>query len=186
MGKTFEALQSVKAFYSFPTALDVDRYVVDGRSVDAVVGARELRLADLDPARRNWVNDHTFYTHGYGLAAAYGNRRGPDGQPVFFEQNIPTTGRLGPYEPRIYFGEESPTYSIVGAPPGSGDAELDHPDASAGASGAPPIGGPVGCPSDPCRAGWPTPSPTASPTSCCRAPSTPSRACWMSGPRGSG
>ncbi|MCH8613627.1 UPF0182 family protein [Arsenicicoccus dermatophilus] len=148
VGKTFEALQSVKAFYSFPTALDVDRYVVDGRSVDAVVGARELRLADLDPARRNWVNDHTFYTHGYGLAAAYGNRRGPDGQPVFFEQNIPTTGRLGPYEPRIYFGEESPTYSIVGAPPGSGDAELDHPDASAGGerrttyrgSGGVPIG----------------------------------------------
>ena len=132
VGQTFEAIQAVKAFYSFPASLDVDRYRLDGKLVDAVVGARELRLDDLDRSWRNWVNDHTVYTHGYGLVAAYGNRRGPDGQPVFFEQNIPSTGKLGTYEPRIYFGEESPTYSIVGAPAGSGDAELDHPDGSAG------------------------------------------------------
>ncbi|AKT52695.1 membrane protein [Arsenicicoccus sp. oral taxon 190] len=132
VGQTFEALQAVKAFYSFPSSLDVDRYVIDGKTTDAVVGARELRLDDLDRSWRNWVNDHTVYTHGFGLVAAYGNKRGPDGQPVFFEQNIPSTGKLGPYEPRIYFGEESPEYSIVGAPEGSGDAELDHPDGSAG------------------------------------------------------
>ncbi|WP_313716440.1 UPF0182 family membrane protein [Arsenicicoccus bolidensis] len=132
VGQTFEAIQAVKAFYSFPASLDVDRYRLEGKLVDAVVGARELRLDDLDRSWRNWVNDHTVYTHGYGLVAAYGNRRGPDGQPVFFEQNIPSTGKLGTYEPRIYFGEESPTYSIVGAPEGSGDAELDHPDGSAG------------------------------------------------------
>ena len=34
--------------------------------------ARVLDLAGND--NRNWVNDHTVYTHGYGVVAAYGNR----------------------------------------------------------------------------------------------------------------
>ena len=59
-------------------------------------------------SQRNWINDHTVYTHGYGVVAAYGNQRGEDGQPVFSEQNIPPVGKLGNFEPRIYFGEKSP------------------------------------------------------------------------------
>ena len=35
--------------------------------------------------------------------------------------------RSATYEPRIYFGEQSPTYSIVGAPQGSKPVELDYP-----------------------------------------------------------
>jgi uncharacterized membrane protein (UPF0182 family) len=34
---------------------------------------------------------------------------------------------MGPYEPRIYFGPTSPTYSIVGAPEGKAPWELDYP-----------------------------------------------------------
>ncbi len=37
---------------------------------------------------------------------------------MFLESDIPTTGSLGNYQPRIYFGEQSPKYSIVGAPEG--------------------------------------------------------------------
>ena len=47
-----------------------------------MIAARELDLDGLD--NRNWVNDHTVYTHGYGVVAAYGNKVTADGQPKFF------------------------------------------------------------------------------------------------------
>jgi len=125
---TYRQLQGVRSYYQFPDALDVDRYEVDGELVDTVIAVRELRLEGVEDAQRNWVNDHTRYTHGFGVVAAYGNQRTPTGEPIFYEQNIPPVGDLGEYEPRIYFGEYSPNYSIVGAPEGSPPAELDRPD----------------------------------------------------------
>ena len=127
---TFQQLQAVKSYYQFPDALDVDRYTIDGKVNDTVVAVRELDLAGLPPTQRNWVNDHTVYTHGFGLVAAYGNRSGEDGQPVFYQQNIPPVGPLGAFEPRIYFGESSPEYSIVGGPANGAKKELDYPDSS--------------------------------------------------------
>jgi len=128
---TFKQLQAVKSYYQFPDALDVDRYTIDGKVKDTVVAVRELDLTGLPASQRNWVNDHTVYTHGFGLVAAYGNRSGQDGQPVFYEQNIPPVGPLGAFEPRIYFGESSPDYSIVGGPANGAKKELDYPDSSA-------------------------------------------------------
>jgi uncharacterized membrane protein (UPF0182 family) len=127
---TFKQLQAVKTYYQFPDALDVDRYTIDGKVNDTVVAVRELDLSGLPSSQRNWVNDHTVYTHGFGLVAAYGNRSGQDGQPVFFEQNIPPVGPLGAFQPRIYFGESSPDYSIVGGPANGAKKELDYPDSS--------------------------------------------------------
>jgi uncharacterized membrane protein (UPF0182 family) len=124
---TFRQLQGVRNYYQFGDALDVDRYEVDGEMVDTVVAVRELNLEGVSAAQRNWVNDHTVYTHGFGVVAAYGNRRSPEGEPVFLERNIPPVGQLGDYEPRIYFGEASPDYSIVGAPEGQAPRELDYP-----------------------------------------------------------
>ena len=128
---TFRQLQSVKSYYGFPDALDVDRYRIDDRVNDTVIAVRELDLEGVPANQRNWLNDHTVYTHGFGLVAAYGNRRGEDGQPVFYEQNIPPVGPLPEFEPRIYFGEKSPEYSIVGGPAGSRPREFDYPDSSA-------------------------------------------------------
>jgi len=128
---TFKQLQAVKTYYQFPDALDVDRYALNGTLNDTVVAARELDLDGLPTAQRNWVNDHTVYTHGFGLVAAYGNRSGDDGQPVFYEKNLPPVGPLGKFEPRIYFGESSPDYSIVGGPASGPKRELDYPDSSA-------------------------------------------------------
>ena len=127
---TFKQLQAVKTYYQFPDALDVDRYTIKGKVEDTVVAVRELDLAGLPPDQRNWVNDHTVYTHGFGLVAAYGNRSGDDGQPVFYQQNIPPVGPLGAFEPRIYFGESSPDYSIVGGPANGPKKELDFPNSS--------------------------------------------------------
>ncbi len=53
----------------------------------------------------------------------------PDGTPEFFaDATSRRTGCWLTIEPRIYFGEESPTYSIVGAPEGATPRELDFPD----------------------------------------------------------
>ncbi len=127
---TFQQLQAVKSYYKFADSLDVDRYTIDGKSRDTVIAVRELDLSGVPADQRNWINDHTVYTHGFGVVAAYGNQRGADGQPVFFEKNIPPVGPLGKFEPRIYFGEKSPIYSIVGGPKGSTPRELDYPDQS--------------------------------------------------------
>ena len=124
---TFRQLQGVRNYYQFADALDVDSYEVDGEMVDTVIAVRELNLDGVPAGQRNWVNDHTVYTHGFGVVAAYGNQRTPEGEPRFFESNIPPRGALGEYEPRIYFGEHSPLYSIVGAPEGATPRELDYP-----------------------------------------------------------
>ena len=128
---TFQQLQQIRQFYAFPESLDIDRYDIDGQTQDTVVALREVNLQGLPAAQRNWVNDHTVYTHGFGVVAAYGNQRTRDGEPVFLQSGIPSTGELGDFQPRVYFGEFSPEYSIVGAPEGSGDQELDYLDEDA-------------------------------------------------------
>jgi len=126
---TFRQLEQNKQYYSFSDSLDVDRYQIDGEPRDTVIAVRELDIEQPVLARqRNWVNDHVVYTHGFGVVAAFGNQRRSDGKPVFFEQGIPSRGDLGDYEPRVYFGEDSPNYSIVGAPRGASPRELDYPD----------------------------------------------------------
>lgn len=144
---TFKQLQQSKQYYTFADTVAVDKYDVDGVSQDTVIAARELDLDGLD--NRNWVNDHTVYTHGYGVVAAYGNKVTADGQPKFFEAGIPTQGKLTDsekYEPRIYFSPNATEYSIVGAPEGTKSWEFDYPTGSEGATntfkgdGGPKIG----------------------------------------------
>lgn len=132
VGPTFEQLQQVRGFYSFPTDLDVDRYKVGNEVRDTVIAVREVQVDRLPAGQRNWNNDHTVYTHGYGVVAANGNQRAADGTPVFSSKDLPPTGDLGEYEPRIYFGEQSPDYSVVGAPKGAAAVELDTPEGKSG------------------------------------------------------
>ncbi|NAZ83330.1 UPF0182 family protein, partial [Kineococcus sp. R8] len=127
----FQQTQAQRNYYQFPETLDVDRYDLGGTTQDTVIAARELNLGGLGAAQRNWVNEHTVYTHGYGVVAARGNERAPDGRPDYFEANIPSSGELGDYEPRIYFGEGTTSYSIVGGPADKNPVEIDYPDNSA-------------------------------------------------------
>ncbi|NMN01545.1 UPF0182 family protein [Bifidobacterium panos] len=132
---TFKQLQQSKQYYTFADTLAVDKYDIDGESQDTVIAARELNLAGND--NRNWVNDHTVYTHGYGVVAAYGSQVTSDGQPRFFESGIPTQGKLTDsqhYEPRIYFSPNMSEYSIVGSPEGTQAWEFDYPTGSQGAT----------------------------------------------------
>ncbi len=123
---TFRQLQQIRTFYSFPDTLDVDRYQLPQGRRGAIVSTREVDLSAVPPAQRNWANDTLVYTHGYGLVAAYDNTANPEGEPDFFAEDIPPVGELEIDQPRVYFGEKSPTYSIVGGP--GGPRELDFPD----------------------------------------------------------
>jgi uncharacterized membrane protein (UPF0182 family) len=121
---TFQQLQGLRRYYEFPDVLDVDRYSIKGAKQDTVIAARELDLNNTPS--RSWVNDHTVYTHGYGVVAAYGTQRDSRGEPIFFARDIPVQGELGQFEPRIYFGETTRDYSITGAPGGAAPREIDY------------------------------------------------------------
>ena len=122
----FRQLEQYRQYYSFPNRLHVDRYQIDGENQDTVIAVRELNQAGLGDSN-SWYNSTIVYTHGFGVVAAYGNKRDSDGKPLFFQSGIPTVGALGEFEPRIYFGANSPDYSIVGAPDGSEPLEFDFP-----------------------------------------------------------
>ena len=79
---TFKQLEASKGYYQFADVLDVDRYNIDGKPTDTVIAARELDLSGVPDGQRNWLNDHTVYTHGYGVVAAKGNTREDDGRPT--------------------------------------------------------------------------------------------------------
>ncbi len=122
----FRQLEQYRQYYSFPNRLHVGRYEVDGQTQDTVIAVRELNQAGLGDSQ-SWYNSTIVYTHGFGLVAAYGNKRDSDGKPQFFQSGIPSVGQLGDFEPRIYFGANSPEYSIVGAPGGADPLEFDFP-----------------------------------------------------------
>ncbi|MFE8960876.1 UPF0182 family protein [Streptomyces iakyrus] len=119
---TFQQLQQIRNYYAFPNNLDVDRYAKDGKEQDTVIGLRELNLAGIP--KKNWINNHFRYTHGYGVVAAEGTSADAQGRPNFTESDLPSEGDLGTYEQRIYYGEKTDTYSIVGGP----QKEIDYSD----------------------------------------------------------
>jgi uncharacterized membrane protein (UPF0182 family) len=126
LSATFRQLQQIKPYYTFPESLDVDRYTVNGVSRDTIVAVRELNIEG-NPSR-NWINDHLVYTHGFGFVAAFGNSRDVDGKPTFAVGDLPSTKGLGDFEPRIYFGENVPDYSIIGGVKTDNPVEFDYPD----------------------------------------------------------
>jgi uncharacterized membrane protein (UPF0182 family) len=141
VNETYTQFQQIRSFYDFPEKLDVDRYMVDGKLQDFVVGVREINYGELAGSQRNWPNQHTVYTHGYGFVAAPANTI-CDGQPVFVAGLIgPATGQASERcestaetikvdQPRIYYGElaQPENYVIVGKPsPSSPNIEFDRP-----------------------------------------------------------
>ncbi len=126
--QTFEQLQQIRSYYSFPQALDIDRYTLDGKQQSYVVATRDVNLSGLQGDQRNWVNDHLVYTHGQGFVAAETGQVDANGRPIFTVKGIPATGADGVSappisitQPRIYYGELSPSYSIVD----TGQVEVD-------------------------------------------------------------
>jgi uncharacterized membrane protein (UPF0182 family) len=116
---TFQQFQRIRSYFGFNNQLDIDRYTIDGKTQDYIVAARELDQSGLNPDQRNWINLHLTYTHGNGFVAAPANTVDAGGRPVFAVGNVPPTGLNGgpsPIridQPRVYYGEKSPEYSVV-------------------------------------------------------------------------
>ena len=130
LSPTYNVKQQVQSIYGFKSTLDIDHYVLDGKSQDVALAVRELTISGLPSAQQTWTNTHLVYTHGYGLAAAPTDDF-TNGIPTFVEGDLPPTGTiLRGAQPRIYYGQLSPSYSIVGAPPGSKPQEFDLPSST--------------------------------------------------------
>ncbi|MEZ5112679.1 MAG: UPF0182 family protein [Nocardioidaceae bacterium] len=140
VSQTFDQLQQVRSYYTMPDVLDVDRYQINGQERDIVLGVREMSVDGLPESQRKWANLHTVYTHGYGVVAAFGNQQTADGaptlndgEPVWAEEDLPPVGSITDSQApegsrgQVYFGEDSPNYSIVGKAKGGRDVELDLP-----------------------------------------------------------
>ena len=132
---TFNVKQQVQAYYGFKSTLDIDHYPLSGGQRDLAVAVRELNLSGI--SRSTWTNRHLVYTHGYGVVAAPTDRMDQQtGTPTFVNGGLPPRNRIPVSTPQIYFGQNSPSYSIVGQPPGSSDhVEFDYPSSN-GSSGA--------------------------------------------------
>ncbi|MFM8563297.1 MAG: UPF0182 family protein [Acidimicrobiia bacterium] len=102
MKDRFALDQGQFAFYSI-NDLDVDRYEIDGRMQQTMVGARELNPDGIP--NKTWVSRHLIYTHGCGMVAASASRVTSDGRPIYEE--VATT------RPQMYIGTEQPGYAIV-------------------------------------------------------------------------
>ncbi len=108
----YAQLQGLRQYFAFQD-VDVDRYEIDGIQEQVNIGVRELDQADLP--EDTWQNRHLVYTHGYGAVASDVSETGARGQPSFILQDIPPVGApaLELEEPRVYFGEGGPLYSVV-------------------------------------------------------------------------
>ena len=114
---SFSVLQGEGAFYQFSGELDIDRYEIDGEVRPAMISVRGLQLEQVDD---NWERQKVSFTHGYGLALASGVEVDNDRPVLLIDElatKIPVDERLNEEfdQPRIYFGENFPSYSVVGA-----------------------------------------------------------------------
>ncbi|BAL92544.1 putative integral membrane protein [Actinoplanes missouriensis 431] len=137
VSQAFTQSQQSRGFYDFGAKLDVDRYTIDGKTQDYVVGAREINDEKLTAQQRNWLNRHTVYTHGYGLVAAPANQVCGTGLPYFVSGFLGSntgqgncsaqTDEIKAEQPRIYYGEQSTEYVIVGQENDEKKVEFDRP-----------------------------------------------------------
>ncbi|HEY6933163.1 MAG TPA: UPF0182 family protein [Marmoricola sp.] len=136
LSPTFNVMQELQAYYDFKSPLDVDHYRVGGRSRDVALAVRELQSRGVPD--QSWVNEHLVYTHGYGVVAAPTDATDPRTEsPDFLDGGMPPARQIPVDQPRVYFGQSSPSYSIVGQPAGSHRRlEFDHPAASGRATPA--------------------------------------------------
>jgi uncharacterized membrane protein (UPF0182 family) len=144
VSETYTQLQQVRGFYDFGPKLDIDRYEVGGDTQDYVVGMREINYNELTTQQSNWQNRHTVFTHGYGLVAAPANRVVCGGQPYFVSgflgEETQSQGEacasqsdiLPADQPRIYYGEQSSEYAIVGQTDPERNVEFDRPTGAGG------------------------------------------------------
>jgi uncharacterized protein len=104
---TLRQIQEIRTYYDFPD-IDIDRYEIDGKVRQVMLGTRELSVEKLPESSRNWINEKLIYTHGYGVTMNPVNGFTTEGLPTFLLSNMPvqsSTPALAVKRPEIYFGE---------------------------------------------------------------------------------
>ncbi len=121
----YNQVQIIRYYYKF-NDIDLDRYKIDGKLNQVFIAPREIDTESIQPD--TWQNKHLIYTHGYGLAMNKVNSITASGQPDFVIKDIPPTNTSGLEitNPRIYFGELTKDYAIVGTK----IKEFDYPSGS--------------------------------------------------------
>lgn len=124
VAQSYRQLQSLRPYYEF-TDVDVDRYEIDGRRRQVLISAREMDVSQLPDQARNWVNEHTFFTHGYAVVMSPVSEATSRGLPRFIIGDIPpdAPADLQVKRNEIYFGEREDNYVIVHA----SRPEFDYP-----------------------------------------------------------
>ncbi len=126
--------QSIRSYYTF-NSLTVDRYLLRGKVLPVLIGARELSTENLPSV--SWVNTHLQYTHGVGVAVLAANQvDSATGNPVFNVANVPpvsSSGMPALTQPDIYFGSGLSGWVVAN----SKQKELDYQVNSGPSAGTP-------------------------------------------------
>jgi uncharacterized protein len=104
---TLRQIQEIRTYYDFPD-IDVDRYFINGKPREMMLGVRELSLSKLPAGSQNWVNERLIYTHGYGVTMNPVSEFTREGLPDFVLSNMPVESSqpdIRVTRPEIYFGE---------------------------------------------------------------------------------
>jgi uncharacterized membrane protein (UPF0182 family) len=157
LGAVYTNRQAVRPYYRFQLPdgmsrltgdfnIDVDRYRINGRVQQVMLGARELFTEGLPSDAQTWQNRHLQYTHGYGAVMSPVNEVDPEGLPRFYLSQIPVSGvtsEVAVTRPQIYYGELTDEFVFVG----TSQKEFDYPsetgnrETSYSGKGGSPIGG---------------------------------------------
>src|SRR5437762_1940037 len=109
--QVFDQQQALRTQYTFVDA-DIDHYQIGGKEVKVMLSARELSSNSLP--QQTWVNRHLVFTHGLGAVVSPVGGVAADGAPLFLVKDIPPVGEPKVEQPRIYYGELTSDYVIVG------------------------------------------------------------------------
>ncbi|KST62103.1 UPF0182 family protein [Mastigocoleus testarum] len=143
--QTNRQLQQIRPYYKFPDA-DIDRYTLTkekgtgSEKQQTIIAAREMDYSGVPQQAKTWVNEHLFYTHGYGFTLSPVNEVIPGGLPKYYVKDIgvenkgkgtPSSLQIAKRirasipigQPRIYYGEIADTYVMTGTK----TQEFDYP-----------------------------------------------------------
>lgn len=116
-GPTVELFRQQQKLRMYYDIMDVkaDRYpngANGGEKEMFVVSTRELPLHSPQPWLYQWGQRSLWYTHGYGLVAAWASQINSEGDPIYSVGGIPPKSdipQLNVKNPYIYFGEGTKT-----------------------------------------------------------------------------
>ena len=113
----FNQIQGIRNYYKFHET-DIIPWEINGKKTAVAVTAREITKENLSDTSDTYINQKLRYTHGFGVVANPINRVSSQGQPEFYVKDIPPKSAEGIKkisQPRIYYGELTDDYVIVGS-----------------------------------------------------------------------